>query len=70
MTMKQIRALAKRIATSEAKTEALISERDELMRAAKAQGATWDELQSASGLASPTSVARALKRGVSIEAAK
>lgn len=63
MTIKQIRAVAKKIATTDARRDALVIQRDELMRAAKAQGATWDELQSAAGLASPTAVSRALKRG-------
>ena len=64
MTIKQIRAVAKKIASTDARRDTLVTERDDLMRAAKAQGATWDELQEAAGMASPTAVARALKRGV------
>lgn len=63
MTMKQIRGVARKIAATDAKRETLVSQRDDLMREAKAQGATWDELQEAAGMASPTAVARALKRG-------
>ena len=63
MTMKQIRSLARRIATLDTKRDALMSERDTLMRQAKEQGATWDELQDAAGMNSPTAVSRALKRG-------
>lgn len=63
MTMRQIRALARKIATTDARREALVTERDTLMRQAKQQGATWEELQDAAGMASPTAVSRALKRG-------
>ena len=64
--MKQIRAVAKKIAAVDARREVLVAERDELMRAAKSQGATWDELQDAAGMASPTAVSRALKRGTEL----
>lgn len=60
--LKQIRSKARQIATVDAKRASLVAERDELMREAKAQGATWDELEAAAGMASPTAVSRALKR--------
>ncbi len=63
MTIKQIRSIAKKIAATDAKREELVRGRDQLMRAAKAQGASWDELQEAAGMSSPTAVSRSLKRG-------
>ncbi|GAA4175899.1 hypothetical protein [Gryllotalpicola koreensis] len=62
VTLKQIRSLAKKIALVDSRRESLMSERDELMRRAKGEGATWDELQDAAGMNSPTAVSRALKR--------
>lgn len=64
MTIRNIRATARKIARTDERREELVAERDNLMRLAKQQGATWAELEDASGMHSPTAVARALKRGI------
>lgn len=60
----KIRSEALKLARIDARLAALRRERDNLMRLAKEQGATWAELEDASGMHSPTAVARALKRGI------
>lgn len=60
----RLRAIARKIARTDAARAALVVERDEAMRHAKAEGASWAALQEASGMHSPTAVARSLRRGV------
>lgn len=62
-TIDQLEAVAHQIAGLDVQRDELIARRDQLIRKAKGEGATWDELQRSSGITSPTSVARALKRG-------
>ena len=59
-TLKQLRSVTRRLD----KAQELRAERDNLMRLAKSEGATWAELQDAAGMNSPTAVAQALKRGL------
>lgn len=63
-TMKRLRATTRKISAIDARRESLVSERDALIRLAKQQGATWNELQAAAGMNSPTAVALALRRGL------
>ena len=62
-TIEQLETVAHQINELDEQRDELIANRDHLIRKAKEEGATWDELQRSSGISSPTSVARALKRG-------
>lgn len=59
----QLSIIARQIARIDAERAALVAERDAVMRHAKAEGASWAALQEASGMHSPTAVARSLRRG-------
>lgn len=62
-TIEQLEYIANQITGLDVQRDKLIADRDQLMRKAKSEGATWNELQRSSGISSPTSVARALRRG-------
>lgn len=57
----QLRKTAKKLEQLDADRIAAMRERDEALRAAKEERATWAELQEASGL-SPATITKALKR--------
>jgi len=61
--LKQVRTASRKMDRANDRAAVYRAERDELMRTAKALGATWGELQSATGM-NPTAVSQALRRGV------